>query len=168
MKFDVTDPNVCPENKENVPVRLSPLRQKLQQKADQVLQKRQLLSRAEIDNRIEGARIRKENSSQDAVIRRVSPKIRRAETQKNRQAYLSEMARKRQEHEESIQNECLQNIKRIREREVSLQAAISEASHRAENAEATDNQDGLQSLAQMNIDLEQLIRNVYAKMQQEQ
>ena len=84
MKFDVTDPNVCPENKENVPVRLSPLRQKLQQKADQVLQKRQLLSRAEIDNRIEGARIRKENSSKDAVIRRVSPKIRRAETQKNR------------------------------------------------------------------------------------
>ena len=62
------------------------------------------MTRAEIENRIQEARLRRDNASQEAVIRRVEPKMRRAEAQHTRQTYLSEMARKRHAHEESIIN----------------------------------------------------------------
>ena len=75
------------------------------------------------------------------------------------------MARKRQEHEESIQEECFKNIKRIREREASL--ATTKAAHDTQSQaeqESQNAEEGFQQLAQMNLDLEQLIRNVYAKI----
>ena len=117
MKYDVTDENVHPNSaaaQQSDAVRLSPLRQKLQARAEQVHQKRQLLTTSEIENRIQEARLRRDNASQEAVIRRVEPKMRRAEAQHSRQTYLSEMARKRHSHEESIVNQCQQNIQRIR------------------------------------------------------
>ena len=106
MKYDVTDENVHPNTaaQQSDAGRISPLRQKLQARADMVNQKRQLLTRVEIESRIQEARNRRDNASQEAVIRRVEPKMRRAEKQHTRQAYLSEMARKRQDHEESILN----------------------------------------------------------------
>ena len=112
MKYDVNDENVHPNTaaQQNDAIRNSPLRQKLQARADLVNQKRQLLTRVEIENRIQEARNRRDNASQEAVIRRVEPKMRRAEKQHNRQAYLSEMARKRKDHEESILNQAQQNI----------------------------------------------------------
>ena len=43
-----------------------------------------------------------------------------------RHSYLSEMARKRNEHEESKMSEYQQNIQRIREREASIHSTIAE------------------------------------------
>ena len=49
--------------------------------------------------------------------------MRRAQQQLQRQTYLSEMARKRNEHEESKMNEYQQNIQR-RAREATIQITI--------------------------------------------
>ena len=70
MKYDVTDKSVSAASASQ-PARLSPLRQKLREKADQVLEKRQLLTRQEIEKRIEEARLRREHASQEAVVRRL-------------------------------------------------------------------------------------------------
>ena len=77
------------------------------------------------------------------------------------------MARKRQVHEEAILAECQQNIRRIREREASMHSCIAEADEQSEH-ETNDSKLGMQMLAQMNTDLEALIRNVFVKMQAEQ
>ena len=71
MKYDVTDKSVSAASASQQPARLSPLRQKLREKADQVLEKRQLLTRQEIEKRIEEARLRREHASQEAVVRRL-------------------------------------------------------------------------------------------------
>ena len=86
MKYDVMDENVHPNvAAQQIEVtRVNPLRQKLQARADLVNQKRQLLTRTEIENRIQEARNRRDNASQEAVIRRVEPKMRRAEAQHTR------------------------------------------------------------------------------------
>ena len=86
MKYDVTDENVHPNAaaQQSDANRLSPLRQKLQARAELVNQKRQLLTRVEIENRIQEARNRRDNASQEAVVRRVEPKMRRAEKQHTR------------------------------------------------------------------------------------
>ena len=73
--------------------------------AEQVLQMRQLLTTSEIEKRIQEARLRRDHISQEAQLRRCEPKMRRAQQQLQRQTYLSEMARKRNEHEESKMNE---------------------------------------------------------------
>ena len=105
MKYDVTQENVDPNVRQWSRATLSPLRQKLQNRADQVIQKRELLTNSDIENRIQEARLRRDHSSQEALVRRVEPKMRRAGKQQVRQTYLSEMARKRQAHEESKYNE---------------------------------------------------------------
>ena len=99
MKYDVTDDkeNIIP-SQDDVPIKLSPLRQKLQARAEQVIKKRQLMTREETENRIEDARIRREITSQEAVLRRVEPKMRRSQKQHVRQTYLSQMADKRHRH----------------------------------------------------------------------
>ncbi len=174
MKFDVSDVRVDKQvaaaaaaDKENQPIRLSPLRRKLRERADQVLEKRQLLTRHEIERRIEEARLRREHASQEAVIRRVQPKAQRDQEKLSRETaqaarhnYLSELARKRQAYEESILNGGQASIKRIREREVSMNSMIAEADERSEH-ESNCSKRGLEQLAQMNTDLETLIRTVY-------
>ena len=167
MKYDVTDEKALlhiPNPTKSV--ELSPLRQRLQQNAEQVAQKRQLLTRKQIESRIEEARLRRDATSQEAQIRRVEPRLRRSEVQQSRHQYLSEMARKRQSHEEAIVAECQQNIRRIREREASMHSCIAEADEQSEH-ESISSQKGMQMLNQMNVDLEALIRNVFAKMQAE-
>ena len=88
--------------------------------------------------------------------------MRRSQQQHQRQTYLSEMARKRNEHEESKMNEYQQNIQRIREREASIHSTIAEVD--AQSEQESVGQNGLAMIAQMNGDLEALIRNVYAKI----
>ena len=108
MKFDVLDlahENVDPNTTQWSRAKHSPLREKLQIRADQVMQKRQLLTNSDIEKRISEARIRRDHSSNEALGRKISPKMARAGTQQVRQTYLSEMARKRHSHEESRYNE---------------------------------------------------------------
>ena len=94
--------------------------------------------------------------------------MRRSQQQHQRQTYLSEMARKRNEHEESKMNEYQQNIQRIREREASIHSTIAEVDQQSEQeSNVSTGQGGLAMLAQMNGDLESLIRNVYAKIVEE-
>ena len=146
MKHDVTDMRsasaAASSSHNEQPIRLSPLRQKLRERADQVLEKRQLLTRSEIEKRIEEARLRRDHASQEAVVRRLQPraqrdtdKLQRETAKASRHNYLSELARKRKEHEESILSDCQNNIKRIRERESSLAAesTIAEADERSEH-----------------------------------
>ena len=170
MKHDVIDENVHPNTQQPIQSKqLSPLREKLKQRADQVLMKRQLLTTSEIETRIEEARLRRDHASQEALIRRTEPKMRRSQMQHARQTYLSEMARKRHEHEEQKVNEYQRNIQRIREREASLHSTIAEVDQQSEQESLfSSGQGGLAMLAQMNGDLEALIRNVYAKIVEEQ
>ena len=80
MKYDVTDRSIsaaAASSHNEQPIRLSPLRQKLRERADQVLEKRQLLTRSEIEKRIEEARLRREHASQEAVVRRMQPRAQR-------------------------------------------------------------------------------------------
>ena len=125
------------------------------------------MTRTQIDNRLEEASLRRENASQEAVIRRIEPRMQRAQHQHVRQTYLSEMARKRAVHEESKVQEYQQNIRQIRDREASLQSQIAEVDENSEHESLQESTKGLEQLAQMNGELEQLIRNVYAKMQAE-
>ena len=90
--------------------------------------------------------------------------MRRSEVQQSRQSYLSEMARKRHNHEEQMLSECTQNIQRIGQREASMHSCIAEADEQSEHEQSMSSKQGLEQLAQMNTDLESLIRNVYAKI----
>ena len=47
------------------------------------------------------------------------------------------MARKRHNHEETIYNECLQNIHRIGDREASMHSCIAEVDEKSENEHQT-------------------------------
>ena len=72
------------------------------------------------------------------------------------------MARKRQDHEESIVNQAQQNIQRIRQRDVSVTSScIAEADETSEHEQSVDSRRGMQMAAQMNSELETLIRSVY-------
>ena len=77
------------------------------------------------------------------------------------------MARKRLEHEEARVNECQQNIQRVRERQASLASVVAEVDTESEH-ESVSSVQGMQALANMNSELEALIRSVYAKIQAEQ
>ena len=94
--------------------------------------------------------------------------MRRSQAQHQRHTYLSEMARKRNEHEESKMNEYQQNIQRIREREASIHSTIAEVDQQSEQESVEPaGKRGLAMVAKMNGDLEALIRNVYAKIIEE-
>lgn len=95
MKYDVTDENVQPNTQmqQQAPKRLSPLRQRLQQSANEVMNKRQLLTREQIEDRVEEARMRRDIAMVEADISRTEPRMKRSEIQKNRHQYLSQMAR---------------------------------------------------------------------------
>ena len=81
MKFDVTDENLHPNTVLNQPIRLSPLRLKLRERADQVLEKRSNLTQTVIERKIEEARLRREATSHETQFRRIEPKMRRSEAQ---------------------------------------------------------------------------------------
>ena len=48
-----------------------------------------------------------------------------------------------------------------------MHSCIAEADEQSEHEKSVSSKQGLEQLAQMNTDLESLIRNVYAKMQSE-
>ena len=64
MKYDVTNENIDPNTMKepSKPKQLSPLRLKLKEKGEKVLQQRQLLTTKQINSKIEDARIRKDHS----------------------------------------------------------------------------------------------------------
>ena len=117
------------------------------------MHKRQLLTRQQIENRVEEARTRRDISMVEADIKRTEPRLQRSQQQLNRHQYLSEMARKRQNHEEAMLAEHQQNIKRVREREASRHSCIAEADERSEH-ESINSQQAMHMLNQMNTDLE--------------
>ena len=166
MKYNVLTHDQENANPNTTSKQLSPLREKLRQKGEEVMQKRSLLTRQEVENKIEEARLRRENASAEAIIRRVEPAMRRSQHQVARTTYLSQVARARQQHEEARINECQQNIRRITEREASLHSCIAEVDEQSEH-ESMDSKRGLEHLANMNGDLEELIRAVYAKIKAE-
>ena len=91
MKHDVTkcDPEAL---RKSVPAdtkkELSPLRQKLKQKGEQVVQKRQLLTLSEIEAKIDEARLRKDYAKADALSAQVLARMNRALESKIKHAYL--------------------------------------------------------------------------------
>ena len=91
MKHDVTkcDPEAL---RKSVPAEtkkeLSPLRQKLKQKGEQVIQKRQLLTLSEIEAKIDEARLRKDYAKADALSAQVLARMNRALESKIKHAYL--------------------------------------------------------------------------------
>merc|ERR1712110_197543 len=72
MKYDVTEKENYNLNHSVVsapskPAKLSPLRQRLAEKGEKVMKKRQLLTLAEIEVKIEEARLRKDYAKADAL-----------------------------------------------------------------------------------------------------
>ena len=65
-------------------------------------------------------------------------------------------------------NEYQVNMERIREREASMHSVIAEVDQQSEHESLDSGRNGLAMLAQMNGDLESLIRNVYARIIEEQ
>merc|ERR1712183_872632 len=125
MKYDVTDKENYNLNHSVVsapskPAKLSPLRQRLAEKGEKVMKKRQLLTLAEIEEKIE------ETKSQECDTKKAAIKKRQQEVQ----------------------------IRRVKADEQERDSSVS-------------SQNGLNALNQMNTDLEQLIRDVFNKMQAE-
>ena len=94
MKHDVTksDPEALRKSvPANTKKELSPLRQKLKQKGEQVVQKRQLLTLSEIEAKIDEARLRKDYAKvaqADALSAQVLARMNRALESKIKHAYL--------------------------------------------------------------------------------
>ena len=189
MKYDVTKENIDPNTMKSSaePKKLSPLRLKLQKKGEEVLLKRQLLTHKQINTKIEDTRLRREFTSADAKKNKALNSLAKHSMSKNRHSYLSEMARKRQDHEEAIIQEITSTLKRVRAKQDSLMASrdssiekrISEKVDKADETSESvkpadyfkdDNQDlakGLNMLNQMNINMEGIIEFVYNKMKSE-
>lgn len=78
MKYNVTDENSCPNSAASTTAqRSSPLRLKLQKKGEEILQRRQLITREQIEGRLSEAGLRRDHVSQEAQLRRTEPKMRR-------------------------------------------------------------------------------------------
>ena len=91
MKHDVTkcDPEALRKSvPANTKKELSPLRQKLKQKGEQVVQKRQLLTLSEIEAKIDEARLRKDYAKANALSAQVLARMNRALESKIKHAYL--------------------------------------------------------------------------------
>ena len=129
MKHDVTksDPEALRKSvPANTKKELSPLRQKLKQKGEQVVQKRQLLTLSEIEAKIDEARLRKDYAKADALSAQVLARMNRALESKIKHAYLLEKANLRHQSEETKKQECekvLQENKEAKE-QVNLKRVV--------------------------------------------
>ena len=101
-----------------------------------------LLTQDQIENKIVNANLRREHTSVEAQIKRISPRMNRSMNQVTRHSMLSQQAGKRQSYEEAIFNECQQNIKRI-EASQTRQSMIAEVDEQSER----DEQSGLMAAA---------------------
>merc|ERR1712047_8181 len=108
MKHDVTkcDPEAL---RRSTPTEykkeLSPLRQKLKQKGEEITKNRQLLTLTEIEAKIDEARLRKDYAKADALSAQVLARMNRALESKIKHAYLLEKANLRQQAEEAKSQE---------------------------------------------------------------
>merc|ERR1712007_36636 len=120
MKFDVTKENK-ETSVESMPIKpakqLSPLRQRLQAKGEQVMEKRQLLTLAEIELKIDEARARKDYAKADALAAQVLARMNRALESKIKHAYLTEKANLRHQTEETKSQECEKSLAATKERQ---------------------------------------------------
>ena len=129
MKHDVTkcDPEAL---RRSIPTEskkeLSPLRQKLKQKGEEITKKRQLLTLTEIEAKIDEARLRKDYAKADALSAQVLARMNRALESKIKHAYLLEKANLRHQSEETKKQECekvLQENKEAKE-QVNLKRVV--------------------------------------------
>ena len=186
MKYDVSKENIDPNTMKSSaePKRLSPLRLKLQKKGEEVMLKRQHLTHKQINSKIQDTRLRREFASADVLKNKALSSLANHSMSKNRHQYLSEMARKRQDHEEAIIQEITSTLKRVKAKQDSLLASrdssiekripekvnkadeTSEAVKAADYFKADDSDlaKGLNVLNQMNINMEGIIEFVYNKM----
>ena len=167
MKYDVTDEDIDLRSVPAQSSKLSPLRQRLQAKGDQVLKKRQLLTLGEIETKIDEARLRKDYAKADALSNQILARMNAALASKIKHAYLLEKANLRHQTEETKSQECDASLATINKRreQVELRRIKADEVDRDSSVSATK---GLGSLHQMNIDLEALIREVYQKIKSEE
>ena len=106
MKYDVTDKENSVVSAPSKPAKLSPLRQRLEEKAEKVMKKRQMLTLAEIEEKIEEARLRKDYAKADALSAQVLKRMNKALESKIKHAYLLQKANLRHQTEEAKSNDC--------------------------------------------------------------
>ena len=169
MKYDVTkdDNETSVSSMPNQPVRLSPLRERLQARGEQVMQKRQLLTLEEIETKIDEARLRKDYATADALSAQVLARMNRALESKIRHAALLEKANLRHQTEETKTQEVERKLADTKQRQEQIQLRRIKADE-VERDCSVNAAKGLQQLNQMNVDLETLIREVYQKIKVEE
>ena len=172
MKYDVTkdDNETSVSSMPNQPARLSPLRERLQARGEQVMQKRQLLTLVtleEIETKIDEARLRKDYATADALSAQVLARMNRALESKIRHAALLEKANLRHQTEETKTQEVERKLADTKQRQEQIQLRRIKADE-VERDCSVNAAKGLQQLNQMNVDLETLIREVYQKIKVEE
>merc|ERR1712184_50805 len=168
MKYDVTDKENYSLNHSVVsapskPAKLSPLRKRLAEKGEKVMKKRQLLTLAEIEAKIEEARLRKDYAKADALAAQVLARMNRAMENKIKHAYLLQKANLRFQTEETKEQNLETQKTSLKKRQQQVQIRRVKADER-ESSVSSSSAQGLEGLNQMNVDLESLIRQVYKKM----
>ena len=172
MKYDVTKENINPNcSVHSAPTtdksaQPSPLRQRLQAKGDAVMKKRQLLTLGEIEAKIDEARLRKDFAKADALSNQILARMNRALASKIKHAYLLEKANLRHQAEETKSQYCDKSLASIKQREQQVQLKRVKADDQADRDSSAVK--GLTELNQMNVDLEDLIREVYQKIKAEE
>ena len=130
------------------------------------MKKRQLLTLEEIETKIDEARLRKDYAKANALSNQILARMNAALASKIKHAYLLEKANLRHQTEETKIQQCnasLANIKKRRE-QIQLRKIKAEEVDRDSSVSPAK---GLSSLNQMNINLEDLIREVYQKIKSE-
>merc|ERR1712076_70009 len=154
MKYDVTDKETSVVSAPAKPAKLSPLKQ------------RQLLTLAEIEVKIEEARLRKDYSKADALSAQVLARMNKALESKIRHAYLLQKANLRHQTEEAKSNECDIKKAAVKKQQAEVQVRRVTADEKPRDDSVTA-QKGMHALGEMNTNLESLIREVFQKMQAE-
>ena len=127
------------------------------------MQKRQLLTLAEIEEKIEEARLRKDYAKADALSAQVLARMNRALESKIKHAYLLQKANIRHQTEEVKEQNLETQKTSLKKRQQQVQIRRVKADER-ESSVSSSSAQGLEGLNQMNVDLESLIRQVYKKM----
>ena len=166
MKYDVTDKENSVVSAPSKPAKLSPLRQRLAEQGEKVMKKRQLLTLAEIEEKIEEARLRKDYAKADALSAQVLKRMNKALESKIKHAYLLQKANLRHQTEEAKSNDCDIKKASIKKSQAEVQVRRVKAGEPSRD-DSVAAQKGIQALGEMNMNLEELIREVFNKMQAE-
>merc|ERR1712110_1275809 len=148
MKHDVTkcDPEAL---RRSIPTEskkeLSPLRQKLKQKGEEITKKRQLLTLTEIEAKIDEARLRKDYAKADALSAQVLARMNRALESKIKHAYLLEKANIRHQTEEVKEQNLETQKTSLKKRQQQVQIRRVKADER-ESSVSSSSAQGLEGL----------------------